>query len=72
MADGHRAEERDSLHGPWPTEIEVLQSEFPDVEISRELREDGTHGDWWARPEIGAPMKAATCEELRRLLEEQP
>ncbi|MBX9391585.1 hypothetical protein ACFPZ0_05740 [Streptomonospora nanhaiensis] len=70
MADAPRAADRDALHGPWPTEAEALQAKYPDWEISRELRADGTHGDWYARRD-GTSLQAETPAALRDLLEKQ-
>ncbi|QBI56776.1 hypothetical protein [Streptomonospora litoralis] len=67
----NRMAERDALHGPWPTEAEILQTEFPDWEIWRDVREDGTHGDWCASSGETL-LRTTTCDELRGMLREQP
>lgn len=64
-----RAMEREELHGPWPTLIEQVEAAYPDWEISRDRRSDGTHGHWRARrdkEEVAAP----TPDELYRRLTE--
>jgi hypothetical protein len=57
---------KDALHGPWPTEAETLQAAYCDQwEIWREIRPDGSHGDWIARrwPTSGDQPENA-CEQL--------
>lgn len=60
-----RAMERDELHGPWPTLIEQVQSAYPEWDISRELRSDGTHGDW--RAQRGDSVITAPTPDLLRM-----
>ncbi|MBV2366198.1 hypothetical protein [Streptomonospora nanhaiensis] len=67
-----RSDERDALHGPWPTEAEILAGEFPHWEIWRERRDDGTHGDWCAQLGSNPPLKAASLSDLREQLMAQP
>ncbi|MFW5415703.1 hypothetical protein J0910_03630 [Nocardiopsis sp. CNT-189] len=61
-----RAMEREQLHGPWPTDAEVLAADFPGWEISRDLLKG--HGDWRAE-RAGQILTARTVRELRKLLE---
>ncbi|GAB3444225.1 hypothetical protein GCM10027570_13420 [Streptomonospora sediminis] len=66
-----RTDERDALHGPWPTGSEILQAEWPDWQIWRDRRDDGSHGDWCAEKNWMV-LRAQTCDDLRELLKKQP
>lgn len=51
-----------------PSAIEQLAADYPEYEIYRERR-DRRHGDWIAaRGDV--ELRAASSEELRRLLQE--
>jgi hypothetical protein len=67
-----RSQERDALHGPWPTRPEELAAQYAGRwTIYRELREDGTHGDWVAspcRPAKDELHRAGNIERLAELL----
>lgn len=69
MAARPRDNERQALHGPWISEIELVQAEFPDFTIWREMH-GGKHGDWCARAEgdESPVIRAATPKALRALL----
>lgn len=81
MSHSKRAE---SLHDPWPSKAEELQGRYGDRWcIWRELKADGTHGDWAAQRLDGSltqahqerglvnQLTASSIEELRELLASQ-
>jgi hypothetical protein len=65
---------RDSLHGPWPSDIEQLQALYvSDWEIYRERLPGGAHGDWIAkrlRPKDGSAteLRGSTSDHLAEQL----
>lgn len=66
-----RSQERDALHGPWPTRSEELAAQYANrYIIYRELHEDGTHGNWVADPHHPDEDERLTARVIEHLAEQ--
>jgi len=63
----------DPLHdlGNWPSQAEILQADYPEWHISREVDDAGRHGDWVAAHSTDPDrvLRASDVPGLRTQLE---